>query len=361
MIPQSVMLLKRMGMSNLSIFVLRNFNNKRTKMHLTDRQSTLKSNCLRLHLMRSLVLSLVVAMGLCGCKRARIGHEDLDATLWMQTSAEYQAACLQAYHSAEQQLSKALQDDDWSADLIQSESLLQTRFGLESLPPAIILDVDETVLDNSPYQARRIQKGGGFDLDSWHQWVEESNADPVPGVKPFLDKAREAGVAVFFVTNRESSVEAATRRNLEAIGLSKPDAPDRILSKHERDEWSSDKATRRAHIARHYRILLIVGDDLNDFVSVGTKPSAETRRQLAIDYKDMWGSRWILLPNADYGGWERALYDWDNAATHQDQLQKKLEALDFARDQMREKVNVDTDLRKRDQAIGAWTPTDDTE
>ena len=117
------------------------------------------------------------------------------------------------------------------------------------------------------------------------------------------------------------------------LGLSQPNAPDRILSKHERDGWSSDKSTRREYVAGRHRILLLVGDDLNDFVSVGFKPTAEDRRALAQEHADLWGTKWILLPNADYGGWERSLYDWEDSATDAIKLQRKHQALESAEDE----------------------------
>ncbi|MDH3717150.1 MAG: 5'-nucleotidase [Planctomycetota bacterium] len=258
-----------------------------------------------------------------------IAHEDLDATLWMQTSAEYHALAQQAYRLAQDNLAAALQDETWSADIDQQQLLTQPSTA-QPLPPAVILDVDETVLDNSPFQARLIRQNAGYDVEAWHRWVEEAQATAVPGARAFIDFARAAGVTVFFVTNRESMVERATRRNLEQLELVHPDSDDTILSKHERDGWGTNKTTRRAFIARRYRVLLSIGDDLNDFVWVGFKPTAAARRQLAHEYRHMWGHKWIMLPNADYGGWERALFDWDDAAPASQKLEKKHSHLNTA-------------------------------
>ena len=281
------------------------------------------------------IVSLCIVLALVtqpGCERRRNTHEDLDATLWMQTSAEYQAACRQAYRLARQQLAAALKDSNWSADLVQQAQLTQQPTSASGLTPAVILDVDETVLDNSPYQARTVRSNGGFGIDSWHAWVREANAKPVPGVLEFVKAARELGVEVYFVTNREVVVENATRRNLEALGLSLPNAPDRILSKHERDAWSSDKSTRREFVGSRHRILLLIGDDLNDFVSVGFKPTPEARRELARQHAKQWGIKWISLPNANYGGWERSVYNWEDSASDAIKLQRKQLALNLAED-----------------------------
>ena len=260
---------------------------------------------------------------LLGCSEPRKAHEDLDGTLWVQTSAEYRAVCRQAYLNAERQLHIALQDPYWSADPIQQQQLADRQPGIAPLPPAVILDVDETVLNNSPYQARLIEGDGTFDLDSWHEWVAESQADLIPGVADFLKTARAKNVTVFFVTNRENAVEHATRSNLESQGVVPVNDVDRIFSKREREAWTSDKETRRRYVAQRYRILLLIGDDLNDFVSVGNKPSAESRRELQDLHAEKWGVRWIMLPNPSYGGWERALYQWEDSASDAVKLERK--------------------------------------
>ncbi|EMI42488.1 5'-nucleotidase, lipoprotein e(P4) family [Rhodopirellula sp. SWK7] len=263
---------------------------------------------------------------------SRKAHEDLDATLWMQTSAEYYATCRQAYRLAEKQLATAIDTPTWSADVAQQAELSGHQSEKNDLPTAVILDIDETVLDNSPYQARRIHEDGSFTPETWKTWVEEATASPVPGVKEFLQVAKNSGVDVFFVTNRENAVEHATRRNLENLQLVEPDSVDRILSKRERDEWTSDKATRRAHIAKRYRILLLVGDDLNDFISIGENPTSQARRDLAFEHADMWGVKWIQLPNPNYGGWERSVYQWNDSAEDHVKLQEKYDALNDAKE-----------------------------
>ncbi len=258
-----------------------------------------------------------------------IAHEDLDATLWMQTSGEYLALSEQAYRLAQDRLIVALRDSSWSADIGQQQRLDASRAG-EPLPPAVILDVDETVLDNSPYQARLIKNNGSYDVKTWQAWVEQAHAKAVPGAKEFIDFARDAGVTVFFITNRETAVERATRRNLELVGIEQPGSDDNILSKHERDLWTSDKTTRRTYVADRYRVLLLIGDDLNDFVGIGFKPTAEQRRELVEQNRHKWGDKWIVLPNANYGGWERALFEWDDAAPAEKKLRKKHGHLDLA-------------------------------
>ncbi len=131
-------------------------------------------------------------------------------------------------------------------------------------------------------------------------------------------------MAVFFVTNREHSVEDVTRRNLEQLQLRDPaDSTDNLLTKREQEDWGSDKAPRREAIARDYRVLLLVGDDLNDFASVGNKPTAPARKTMAAQFDDMWGVKWFVLPNPNYGGWERALYQFNDRMPRDQKINEK--------------------------------------
>ncbi|MGH7566057.1 MAG: 5'-nucleotidase, lipoprotein e(P4) family [Gemmatimonadota bacterium] len=250
-------------------------------------------------------------------------HPTLFSTLWQQTSAEYRATALQAYAAARAVLPHALADSAWTAAVEQEGA------PFSELPPAVVLDVDETVLDNSPQQARVILEGRSFDPEEWGAWVNEAQAPPVPGAVEFLAFADSLGVEVFYVTNRDQPLEAATRRNLEAVGLPVDPSLDTVLSRGEREGWTSDKTSRRESIAERYRIVLVVGDDFNDFVAARL-PRAE-RDRLVERYRDRWGDRWIMLPNPTYGSWEGALYGEDGNLTAEERARLRLEALDDMR------------------------------
>ena len=215
----------------------------------------------------------------------------------MQTSAEFWALTTATYNGAQVLLERALSDKSWSAALEQAA-------GAENLPPAVILDLDETVLDNSPAQAQVALERTIYQQDLWSAWVEKMAAAAIPGAQSFIGFAEKRGVRVFFVTNRSTSEQSATLKNLAALGIAASD--ETVLTTGEKG-WTSDKTARRAEIARSYRVLLLVGDDMNDFVATA-KLTPPQRVELAKKHGDRWGKSWILLPNPMYGSWERALY-----------------------------------------------------
>jgi acid phosphatase len=227
-------------------------------------------------------------------------HENLNAVLWMQTALEYEASAVQAYRLATLQLDAALKDPAWTAAIEQTADSSE-------LPPAVILDIDETVLDNSYYQARQVRDNTPFASSTWDRWCEEARATAIPGALEFTQGAANLGVTVFYVTNRTANLEAATRRNLAALNFPLKAGIDTVLTRGERPEWeASPKGARRAHVARTYRVVLLIGDDLGDFIG-DSSGTPEQRKERTAPQSDWWGERWIMLPNPAYGSWERAI------------------------------------------------------
>jgi acid phosphatase len=263
-----------------------------------------------------LAVGLVVSAS---CATAPRPVETLDAVLWMQNSVEYASVALQSYREATRQLDHALRDTSWTA-------LVERPAGAGELPPAVILDVDETVLDNSAYAARRILAGERYSPESWAEWVEEASAPAVPGALEFLRAARDRGVTVFFVTNRDAALEAATRRNLEWIGFSPDTTADVVLMRGERPGWGSDKTSRREHVGSAFRVLLLLGDDMNDFVPA--LESLAARKELWTRYADRWGRSWVAFPNPTYGSWESAVVDNARDLSEQERLRRKIGRLE---------------------------------
>lgn len=235
--------------------------------------------------------------------QAQSTYERLNAVLWMQTSAEYYALTQSAYTQATSMVDKALADKHWSAAQEQSGDY-------SKLPPAIILDIDETVLDNLPFQAQLIKDNAPFTQEAWDKWTKLAAAEPLPGAKAFLDYASTKGITIFYVTNRDASQEEDTRANLRQQNLPLRDDIDVVLTRNENRWSSSDKGARRHYVSQDFRIIALVGDDFGDFVS-GAKGTAETRVELAKNSAAAWGSKWFLIPNPVYGSWEAALFNHD--------------------------------------------------
>lgn len=263
------------------------------------------------------ILTFIIFV-LTGCGTSSVlQHPTTSATLWTQNSAEHKALTSSIYRTATANLGLALEDSYWTAYPNQENK------NIRKLPAAVILDVDETVLDNSAYQARMIKQGKEFDPELWNKWVMEAKADPIAGALKFTQTAAKKGVNVFYVTNREAKVEEGTRENLRNIGFPLSDEEDRILSKNERDNWTSAKTERRAFVAKDHRIIMLFGDDLNDFISA-KGISQQKRDEMVKTHEDKWGQKWYILPNPVYGSWENALYDFrDDLSSKEIQSIKK--------------------------------------
>jgi len=224
-------------------------------------------------------------------------------TLWFQTSEEARANQLTVYRAATRALEAAVADSSWSAVGQGAEAA--------ALPPAVIVDVDETTLDNGPFEGRMVLEGKLFDSGVWSEWVERSEAEPIPGALDFVHRATELAVRVFYVTNRDAPQEAGTRANLARLGFPIDDSGglDAVQCRGEQGVRESDKTIRIRDIARTHRVLLLVGDDLNDFVSGARGGSLAERRALAGAVDARFGESWFMLPNPIYGSWLRALLE----------------------------------------------------
>lgn len=242
------------------------------------------------------------------------GHSILNATLYVQSSAEYRAAAMQTFAAARRALDEAL------ADPARVGATEETN-GDPSQPPAIIVDADETVLDNTAFEARVIQAGITYDETMWKRWTAEGAATAIPGAAELLAYAKSRGVTVFYVTNRDEDERAGTLANLRRLGYPIDDTGANLLL---RENKNSDKSPRRKSVADRYRILLMAGDDLNDFANVRRAPWQE-REELITKMKDWWGTRWFMLPNPMYGSWEHAAIG--GGGTPCEQVERKIRAL----------------------------------
>jgi 5'-nucleotidase (lipoprotein e(P4) family) len=246
-------------------------------------------------------------------------NDMLNAELWMRTAVEYRANCLTVYALAKTRLDEALADKNWTA--------YDQTGDYRSLPPAVILDLDETAIDNSPYEASLVVSGSHFDPKSWNQWVGSERGVAIPGALDFTQYAASRGVKVFYVSNRKSDQKAATKENLEKLGFPMGGNIDTLLFEKDRPEWSTGaKGSRFAFIAHDYRVLLMFGDQIGDF-SDRYNTSLADRTKVFETLKQHFGHDWIMLANPVYGSFESAPYDHDAKLSDDAKRGKKRDVL----------------------------------
>lgn len=251
--------------------------------------------------------------------------DNLNATVWVQRSAEYAASTRSLYRAAAEALEAALADPEWDA-LVPEERANPAR----GLPPAVIVDVDETVLDNAAYQARLVLDGASYDEFTWASWVQERKATAVPGALEFARAATARGVTVLYLTNRSEDLGPATLENLRAVGFPVKDESVFLglgTFVEGCEQEGSEKRCRRELAGRQYRVLMQFGDQLGDFVEIAAN-TPDYRADLAAKHQDWFGRRWWVLPNPTYGSWEPALFNnaWSEPADVRRRM--KREALD---------------------------------
>ena len=250
-------------------------------------------------------------------------HDNLNAVAWVQRSAEYAAVTTSLYRAAADHLDGLLKSNE---DALVPEERGNAAKGLA---PAIIMDVDETVLDNSPYQARLVRNGKEFDDLTWDQWVAEKQAKAVPGVVEFAKAADAKGITVLYISNRAEHLQDATLANLKSVGL--PVKHDEVFLGlgtfvKDCDQQGSEKLCRRKLAGQQYRVLMQFGDQLGDFVEIQANTPA-ARSDLLAKYAGWWGERWWMLPNPTYGSWEPALFNNDWKQPSDARRQAKRDAL----------------------------------
>jgi 5'-nucleotidase (lipoprotein e(P4) family) len=244
-------------------------------------------------------------------------HALLHAVLWTQSSAEHDASTLGIFANARRALDAALADPAWIGATEETAND-------PSQPPAVILDLDETVIDNAASEVHFMRLGKTYDRVLWKEWVAKAAALEVPGAKEFLLYAKSRGVMAFYISNRDEDERPGTQRTLEQLGLPLSSNPENMLLRGGRPEWGSDKSSRRAYVAASYRVLLLFGDDLNDFANA-REASIEQRDAIVAERKEWWGTRWFMIPNPMYGSWEKIVAG--PTGTPCEQFQRKMDAL----------------------------------
>jgi len=252
--------------------------------------------------------------------------DNLNAVAWSQTAIEHDLIYLQTYRDAQSRLLGALADKQW--DALPKDDRLAPAKGLK---PAVVLDIDETVLDNSPYQARLIKSGGEYNEADWAAWCNEQRARALPGVVEFTQFAAKHGIEVIYISNRAKDLDQATLANLRKAGLP-VSGPEAFLGLgtfvEDCEQIGTEKGCRRQLISHKYRVLMQFGDQIGDFVTVLANNPAGRQKAMA-SYMDWIGTRWFVLPNPTYGAWEPALFNNDWTAPRDERRRQKIQSLRF--------------------------------
>lgn len=216
------------------------------------------------------------------------GNEHLVmAVAYQQNAAEYKALCYQAFNLAKLRL-------DASSRMLG---------GMKA--KAVVVDIDETMLDNSPYEGKCILDNINYP-ESWDQWMNKESAKAVPGALEFTRYAQQNGIQVFYISNRKDKYRKQTLSNLKNVGFPYADDEHLMLKK-----GSDSKKERREEVLAKWNIIVFIGDNLNDFSEVFENKSNSERAELAQKMENDFGNRFIVLPNAMYGDWEGAIYNYD--------------------------------------------------
>ena len=216
------------------------------------------------------------------------------ATLYVQQSPEYIALTEQAYAIA--------------------RISLDNQFKMATSPLAVVLDIDETVLDNSPFQAKQILENFNYPAH-WDEWINKEEAQPVPGSLEFLQYADSKGIVIFYISNRKHKNLNATINNLNKFGYPQADSSHIML----RTTTSSKEVRRQKVLDQGLKIALLIGDNLDDMSAEFEVEDADKRKEATYANQSKFGTKYIVLPNPTYGKWvqNRGFY---NAKLDQDSL-----------------------------------------
>lgn len=229
----------------------------------------------------------VIVILLTGCQvseKPKGVNDKLYATLWMQRSAEYRALCYQAYQWAEERVEQIL-------DTIQSDE-----------PLAVIADIDETVLDNTPSEAKNILESVPYSQERWMDWTRLEQAGSVPGSLDFARFLEERSIDLFYISNRSVEETKQTLNNLNKLGYPYADSAHLLLK-----ESTSSKIDRRKKVDDQYQIILLLGDNLADFDEIFEDRLHEFGFPVTDSLREYFGRRFIVLPNPIYGNWTKPL------------------------------------------------------
>ena len=279
------------------------------KFHMRIKKSWIGNGSIEIKL--GSLLFVLFALVSCTPEKPQTGNEHaVMGTLYQQSSAEVRALQYQAFAIARIRLDQA--------GICYPGAALEDS---TEKPLAVVVDIDETVLDNSPYQAQGILVNFSYPI-GWNDWCNLSIAEPIPGALDFLNYADSKNVRIYYISNRKEVVREGTIKNLVDKGF--PQAIDEQLFL--RTE-SVSKTARRDAVSLNHEIVLLMGDNLTDFADAFAHKSIAERAKEVDDFKAEFGNKFIMLPNSTYGEWEGAVYDYDYKASSEEKDKKRKAAL----------------------------------
>lgn len=244
--------------------------------------------------MRSILISFSLTLLLFSCNSRNQSDANNNEARVKKVNDYQMMAILYNYYAAEY---KALTNQAFNTAIDRLQQIRAKEPRRKNL--AVVVDIDETILDNSPYQAKLLELNTTYD-SCWNTWCNLASARAVPGAVEFLKYADSLGFSVFYVSNRKKVLEDATIKNLQKLGF--PQLSGDHFYLRTRD---SGKEARRNTIAEKYEIVLLAGDNLGDFYS-DTHEYLQRDSIVEARRKD-FGRKFIMLPNAMYGNWPASL------------------------------------------------------
>jgi len=234
----------------------------------------------------------------------------LMAVSWYQHSAEMTALYYQGFNIARERL---------------DEAIAAKKSGK---PLAVVVDIDETMLDNSPFETAVIIADNTS--PDWYNWTSKASAKALPGALDFAKYAQSRNVEIYYITNRDSSERAPTLKNLMSEGFPYAVA-DHLFTRNDlsfSNGNTSSKKGRRAKVAENHDIVLLIGDNLNDFSEIFEDRSSNNGKDAVAANREQFGNKFIILPNPMYGAWEKPLYNYQDKISEEQKtllLKDKLE------------------------------------
>ncbi len=258
-----------------------------------------------------LPITLIIALYFAACNNKQHESKNLEnvndrllvSVAWVQNSAEYTALYYQGFNIATERLNGAIASNKQNKQL------------------AVVVDIDETMLNNSPFDASLILNSKN--PMGWKDWTSKASAKALPGALEFAKYAQNKGVGIFYITNRDDSEHAATVKNLQMLDF--PYATDdHVLTKSDLSLSTgntSSKKGRREIVAKDYEIILLIGDNLNDFSEIFEDRSMNNGKEAVELNRELFGQKFIILPNPVYGAWEKPLYNYNDSISELDKIQ----------------------------------------